>query len=417
MSGTGQHHPLPRQKRIAQWAKARLYARPRLDSAIDRALCPREGTLAAPTAWLRQHLLYRLLPERDGRTRFPLAPTTAGPATGRVRVLALTPPEDTGGGSRPAQMAAELHRRGYALDWTWALPVFPWPQRDRPRAERVRSRHICETAGDHAAAPADLVLLSAPHPALLELARAEPRQGPLVYDAIDQWDSSLGRGWFDAATEHQIEREADVLVASAASLRDAAAERSGRAVELLPNAVDLERFTPSTTPTPTLAKGSPTIVYVGALWGDWVDLDLVADLATSLPEAAIHLVGPSGSRKLPKAPNLFTHGPRPHQEIPAVLAAADVALIPFTRDRLTEGVSPLKVFEYLAMEVPVVSTPLPEVHDLPGVRLAESPGAFVDEVTRAAREPFPRDAVAPLLRQHTWAKRVDRLLELTRGVR
>lgn len=417
MSAAARHRSLPVRKRIAQWAKARLYAQPRLDSAIDRALCPREEPPSARTTWLRQHLLYRLFPEREGRTRFPLSPPPAGPTTGLVRVLALTPPEDTGGGSRPAQIAAELHRRGYALDWTWALPAFPWPQRDRPRAERVEARHLSEAPGDHAGDAADLVLLSAPHPALFELAHSQPRRGPLVYDAIDQWDSSLGRGWFDAATEHRVEREADLLVASAASLRDATAERSGRTVELLPNAVDLERFDSSTTPSPTLAPGSPTIVYVGALWGDWVDLDFVAELATALPDATVHLVGPSGSRKVPKAPNLFAHGPRPHQEIPALLAAADVALIPFTRDRLTEGVSPLKVFEYLAMDVPVVSTPLPEVRGVPGVRLAEGTGAFADEVTRAAREPFPRDAVAPFLRQHTWRKRVDRLLELTRDVR
>ena len=80
-------------------------------------------------------------------------------------------------------------------------------------------------------------------------------------------------------------------------------------------------------------------------------------------------------------------GRRDYELMPAYLQAFQVCLLPFKMDRLTEGVDPLKLREYLAAGRPVVSTPLP-----PGlpyasvIRLASGPLEFAAAV-RSALDP------------------------------
>lgn len=269
----------------------------------------------------------------------------------------------------------------------------------------------------HASEAADLVLLEAPHPELWHAARELPRRGPIVYEAIDLWDGALGVGWYDRNVEDRVLAEADHLLATSALLVDEVTRRSRREVDLAPNAIDLEHFQRAGPRPADLRSGNPTVVYVGALWGEWVDLALVESLARAAPEAAIHLIGPLGGRAVAQRSNLHVLGPRPRSQIPAYLAAADVAIVPFTPERIATAVSPLKVFEYLALERPVVATPLPELAGVPGVTIASGTAAFVEAVRTASSKPFPQRAVRDYLEQHTWAARVDRLLEITRLAR
>ena len=403
------HTALSARKLLSHRLKLAWYRCASLDARIDTMLGEPNADDSAWQRWARERLLHALLPERRLRGA-PFGPSCDGHA-GTVRILSLVPPGDTGGGSRPAQIGAELHRRGFTIEWRWALPIFPWPRLRRPAVAGVDARHVDDPPGPPTTA--DLVLLHAPHPRLCALARAGSRTGPVVYDSIDVWDGPLGAGWYDRAEEDRAVADADLLIASARVLRDEIETRSRRPVHLLRNAVDPATFTP-TAAADLLPTGRPTVIYVGALWGPWVDLSLVETLSRRCPRATIHLIGPPGDRALPAAPNVHVNGPRPRPEIPGLLAAADVAIVPFAPGRLSAAVSPLKVFEYLAMARPVVSTRLPELEGVPGVTLVDDAEGFARAVECAARQPFPHAAVRAFLQDHTWSRRVDLLLELTR---
>ena len=60
-------------------------------------------------------------------------------------------------------------------------------------------------------------------------------------------------------------------------------------------------------------------------------------------------------------PNVQHLTPRPIAEVPDVLAGFDVAIVPYCLNAFTMASSPLKVYEYYAMGLPVVSTRIPEV--------------------------------------------------------
>lgn len=55
-------------------------------------------------------------------------------------------------------------------------------------------------------------------------------------------------------------------------------------------------------------------------------------------------------------------GKKPYQEIPALIAASDVCLLPaYPTEKIMQDIVPIKMYEYMAMAKPVVSTRLPGV--------------------------------------------------------
>src|SRR4030095_3266923 len=121
-----------------------------------------------------------------------------------------------------------------------------------------------------------------------------------------------------------------------------------------------------------------------------LDLDLLEGVARARPDWTIALVGPVGAGDpltgisalggLPTVPLL---GPRPYVALPEVLRGADVALVPYAINDLTRSVFPMKVYEYLAAGLPVVTTPLPALNATTGVIVAADAPAPVEAAQRA----------------------------------
>jgi hypothetical protein len=145
--------------------------------------------------------------------------------------------------------------------------------------------------------------------------------------------------------------------------------------------------------------------YHGSLYGDWFDWEAIVSLAASRPEARIVLIGDAAAAPVDLPDNVHLLGLKAQQELPGYIASFDVGLIPFAVTDTTHAVSPLKVYEYLALGVPVASTPLRALEGLQGVHVADSL-QFAVQIAETAGRP-DRDRV---LREHTWRQRVDGLL-------
>ena len=104
--------------------------------------------------------------------------------------------------------------------------------------------------------------------------------------------------------------------------------------------------------------------------------------------------------------------------MPGYVQSFDVGAIWFVVDRLTEGVSPLKMYEYLAAGKPVVATPIPACVATPVVSTAAGADAWVTALEAELRPSAdgPRRLAA---QSASWDRRVATLLgELeSRGLR
>ena len=141
---------------------------------------------------------------------------------------------------------------------------------------------------------------------------------------------------------------------------------------------------------------------------------MIRDLALANPGGSVVLVGPvSVDVSALRLANVHLLGPRPYAQLPAWVQAFDVGIIPYVLNDWTRAVDPLKLLEYLAAGIPVVTTDIPEVLKYrESVAVAGSRAEFTAAVARALREGDAagrarRQAVA---RRHTWEKRAAEFL-------
>jgi glycosyltransferase involved in cell wall biosynthesis len=163
----------------------------------------------------------------------------------------------------------------------------------------------------------------------------------------------------------------------------------------------------------------PLIGHVGLI-DDYISFSHLLSVADALERGTLVLVGGANvdTGALEAHPRVVVLGPRPYAEIRAYLHAFACCLVPFTINRLTVGVNPIKLREYLAAGRPVVATPLPELVGYGDVvTIADTPGAYARAVLAALapeadtpeRRRQRRDRVAP----ESWdavAARIEPLL-------
>jgi glycosyltransferase involved in cell wall biosynthesis len=243
---------------------------------------------------------------------------------------------------------------------------------------------------------------------------------PLVYDRIDLHVGFPGVPAGIESVEARLIREADLVCATAGALAERPREVSPK-VLLLPNGVELAAFS-----SPAAARGeaeAPAIGYVGAL-GPWFDVEALSEAAGALPGWSFRLAGRVEDPEvaaLADLPNLRTVGEIPFADVPQFLAGLDVALVPFRDLPLTRAVDPVKLYEALAMGLPVVARRLPETERWaePLVYLYDDPAGFVRQLRRAVagRSPELARERRRAAEQESWDRRVHDLLGAVRALR
>ena len=244
----------------------------------------------------------------------------------------------------------------------------------------------------------------------------------VVYHCVDDIAAQKGvAGAAFRAAEARFAARADLVLASAPALAARMRTHSDRVLEA-PNVADTALFAEALAPGPEdpaiTALPQPRIVFTGAVVGTKLDLDLLAAVARRRPDWAFALVGPVGAgdpgtdvSALHGLPNVHLLGPRPYAGLPAVLRAADAALIPYAVNDLTRSVFPMKVYEYLAAGLPVVATPLPALAGVDAITTASDANAMAGALARALDEDSParRQARSEAARGHSWDARLEQI--------
>jgi glycosyltransferase involved in cell wall biosynthesis len=244
----------------------------------------------------------------------------------------------------------------------------------------------------------------------------------IVYHCVD--DIAAQKGVAAAAfreAEAHFAARADLVLASAPALAERMRTLNDR-VFYAPNVADTDRFATTLEVGPTdpamAALPGPRIVFTGAVVATKLDLELLEGVARARPNWSIALVGPVGAgdpltdiSALERLPNVHLLGARPYLQLPEVLRGADVALVPYAINDLTRSVFPMKVYEYLAAGLPVVTTPLPALAETTGVIVADDAPATVAAVERALTEDnrAARRARSAAVRENSWDARLEEI--------
>ena len=163
-----------------------------------------------------------------------------------------------------------------------------------------------------------------------------------------------------------------------------------------------------------LQKGKPIVCFYGAL-AEWLDYAALRTIAAD-GRFSLLLIGAkydgSYDRELGERENVCFLGTRPYETLRDYAARCDVLLIPFQKGRVGDAASPVKLFEYFALQKPVVAGDTAECRRYPCVLIARSAQDYPRVIERAltlGHDPALLAAEEKEARAADWRRRAEKL--------
>jgi len=215
--------------------------------------------------------------------------------------------------------------------------------------------------------------------------------------------------------EEKVIKKADIVIVTSKTLLNKVKKIRKNNVYYIPNGADFEHFYHSEIITPEEYKNipSPRIVYVGAI-EKWFDVNLLKFCAEKLPNYSFVIIGPPKIKLSILSPykNVFILGPKDYSLIPSYLKNSDVGIIPFKKIEGIDSVSPIKLYEYMACGLPVVSVEWEELKNSPAF-LAKNKYEFVEMIEEALRlDNNSKSKFIEFAKENTWESRFYKIKKL-----
>ena len=155
----------------------------------------------------------------------------------------------------------------------------------------------------------------------------------------------------------------------------------------------------------------PVVGYLGSA-DNRVNIDIMEYCVRTMPDVEFQFIGEVHEPRLPERlgafPNVTFIPPHQPAELPPLLAKWSVGMIPFVCNKHTYTIYPLKINEYLASGLPVVSTPFSILDDFDGIiELADTPEQFAQALRRALADTTVQRVQqrVDMAQRNSWAER------------
>ncbi|HEK22130.1 MULTISPECIES: glycosyltransferase [unclassified Mucilaginibacter] len=212
---------------------------------------------------------------------------------------------------------------------------------------------------------------------------------------------------------------ADAVIVTSQGLYESKKDGSKQCY-IVKNAVKVDLFKQGFRQEPDASK---TIIgYIGTI-DERSNYDILEHLFTNMPDAQFVFVGrilsERGLNILKKYPNVKVEGAKRPEELPAYLQTFSAGIIPFVKDDLTRGIYPMKINEYLAAGLPVVSTNFGDMSDFAGlVKITDEKEDFLNALKEeiAGDNAAKRASRLQTAESNTWEKRAGELSDVIERV-
>lgn len=166
-------------------------------------------------------------------------------------------------------------------------------------------------------------------------------------------------------------------------------------------------------------KEKPIIGYFGA-FATWFDYELVIKLAKERPQYELLLIGWNYDNSIQKYglenyANITVIGPIQYKELPKYAVHFSISTIPFVINDITESTSPIKLFEYMALGRPIVTTDMPECRKYESVLIGKDHFEFVgkiDEALTLANDESYNSLLKKEAHENTWSAKAEAIKNL-----
>jgi len=246
-------------------------------------------------------------------------------------------------------------------------------------------------------------------------------ESKVIYYCVDEYTAFTGASRGLKEIEDDLFQRADLVIVSAETLFESKKHFNPNTF-VIRHGTDWHHFRTALDPELPIPLDiadlpQPIIGFHGLL-ADWVDYELIKKVAGHFKDGSVVLIGKTSVdakqkiRVLNDVPNIHMLGRKEYKELPANCKAFDVALNPFEINELTLAANPLKVREYLAAGLPVVSTDIPEVRVLDDCLVGTDHDDFIRKIEQAIANPKPRNEVSDAVSDQSWESKVDELRDI-----
>ncbi len=342
----------------------------------------------------------------------------------RLVIFSGVPFDDVGGGQRCAQLTRAALRTGRQVLYVYAYPKYDFSKRSnvisKVSISNLTHKHIKDLNIREFLKfihENSTVIFEMPHPLFvkcLEIARV--RGIRTVFELIDDWSTVLGGDWFDQGVFEKFVSHADIVTGTSQLLVNKLNRLGRKDAVYLPNAANEYIFNKNIVhKRPADVPVSSVALYIGSLYGEWFGWEYIQKAAKENPEIHFCLIGNKPATiALRFSDNVHFLGEKKIEELPAYLYSADFCLLPFKPSTLSDAVSPIKVFEYLFMAKPVVSSKMAEVNRFPYLYIAQDAGEYArlckDIHNQRAPNNISESTIDQFIFRNSWFSRLQTVM-------
>jgi glycosyltransferase involved in cell wall biosynthesis len=237
-----------------------------------------------------------------------------------------------------------------------------------------------------------------------------------VFRIMDMHDHFPGWAGHTRWMAEKVASRADLTIYSALGLKTYVDSLNPGNSLLVPNGVDFDFFRSlrgSAGRHPALEDiPDPVILYTGIIDSRF-DAGLIRIAAGELSDVSFVFAGPRTLDKdLEDMPeNVYFIGPIDHDELPLLICSAKAGIIPFDvkhRMDLIQGIRPLKLLEYMAAGLPVISARWPEIENMNSPAwVYDDEQGFVRLIKRAISQKKVAESCIAFAERNDWSRAIS----------
>lgn len=159
-------------------------------------------------------------------------------------------------------------------------------------------------------------------------------------------------------------------------------------------------------------KSKVNVLYMGAV-AEWFDFDALDKIAEN-NNLNFVIVGPirtSIPNNIRNRGNVIFTGPKPYEMMPAFVQLANIGIIPFKINEMTNSVNPIKLYEYCAGGIPVISANFKTISDMNGPFFKYSNVTELNDLLNKMTEDlygiYSKDVIQQFAKNNSWENRYE----------
>ena len=163
-------------------------------------------------------------------------------------------------------------------------------------------------------------------------------------------------------------------------------------------------------------NGKTNLCYYGAL-AKWFDYGLIKEIAKTNKYNVI-LFGikydESYDENIHDEENIYFMGPRDYKVLKNYAKKMDILTIPFKINNITRATSPVKVFEYMALEKPIVTTDMNECRKYKSILIGKNKKDFISKLEEASNKINDKEYIKVLrkeAKENDWSNKAKLIID------